>query len=614
MADQFATGVSPPEGASYKSPLLDFSALGNLPATYDAADIAAANRDTRNAFRNGIPKVAGTSIPDYGAMADTLAKARAPTGMILDTATTGLKLQMLQGNDAALGGGPQADNTGSGDYYSRSAQSESGGNPNAKSQTSSSKGTYGFTDQTRTDIAQKYGINPQDDASLMKAFTQDNGQKLQAAGIQPTDRNLRMAHFLGADGAISYIKNLSQNPNAPAYQLVSPEAARANQSVFFDKDGKPLTALAVFKNQTQGYSGETAAFAGGGRPAGGTQVAQVGRSDVQPVDINAPAGAPQVQQPGVPQRVAPLNQPGAQTPASALVPPAWVGHEQQYANQLMRRAAALATLGDKPGAEVLQAQAKAVNEALSKGAEMTPAQKDYQSDRRPGESMVEYQSRVAGTKKGAEDDVSAYQKRYGQIQALGEQAKTGIQKAELGKRLVEESNFYSGPFEPTSRTFKQFASVLGADPNKAMPQEAFNKIVNDMLQEQVKAMGQSGVGRVLQSEVNIMRQAIASLGVTPATNRLLLEMVSRTYEKQMDIAKIARQFKPTTPGTYNQDLDDQINNYLDRHPMFSKQEYEDPRLIAPPTFKTPQDMQGAGLARGTPFRVKDRGDKIFWAQ
>ena len=80
---------------------------------------------------------------------------------------------------------------------------------------------------------------------------------------------------------------------------------------------------------------------------------------------------------------------------------------------------------------------------------------------------------------------------------------------------------------------------MGGDPNKAMPQEAFSKIVNDLLQEQVKAMGQSGVGRVLQSEVNIMRQAIASLGITPASNQLLLELTKRTYQKNMEIAQIA---------------------------------------------------------------------------
>ena len=441
MADQFPTGVAVPGGASYQSPLLDFSTIGNLPQTYDEADKAAAARDTRNAFRNGIPKIAGTTIPDYGAMADTLAKARAPVAEVTSLANQGLGWQLYRdpnslnaapgspGATVASPGGPQSD---AGDYLTRSKQVESGGNPNATASTTSAKGLYGFTDQTRADVAAKHGINPSDDEGLMKAFTADNATKLQQYGIPVTDRNLRLAHFLGADGAVAFLSGLKQDPNAPATSLVSPQAAAANQSTFF-AGGKPVTAAQAYGKITGGFGGGMTADIGGGAPAqqGGQQTAQVGRRDAEPVDVTAPAGAPQVRQPGVPQKVAPFNQPGAETPASALVPPAWVGHEQQYADMLNRRAQAMAMIPGGMGKaelERLAAQAKTITDALAEGAKLTPTQKDYQSDRRPGESMSAYQARAAGEKKIAEDDVTAYQKRYTAIQSLGDRPRPGSRR------------------------------------------------------------------------------------------------------------------------------------------------------------------------------------------
>ena len=89
MADQFATGVATPGAASFVSPQIDFSPIGNLVKTYDDADKAGAARDQRNAFRNGIPKT-DAGLPDYNAMADTLAKARAPLDTTLPLAEKAL--------------------------------------------------------------------------------------------------------------------------------------------------------------------------------------------------------------------------------------------------------------------------------------------------------------------------------------------------------------------------------------------------------------------------------------------------------------------------------------------------------------------------------------------
>ena len=131
------------------------------------------------------------------------------------------------------------------------------------------------------------------------------------------------------------------------------------------------------------------------------------------------------------------------------------------------------------------------------------------------------------------------------------------------------------------QTYQQFKSVFGSNPSTALPAEAFNKVVNDMLIEQVKALGQSGVGRVLMTEVNAMRQGIASMGITGASNRALAEIVSRVYQQSGAIADIQRGIK-APPGQRNVAFDNAVTEYLKSHPLFSPEELQHPQLLGAP--------------------------------
>jgi len=134
--------------------------------------------------------------------------------------------------------------------------------------------------------------------------------------------------------------------------------------------------------------------------------------------------------------------------------------------------------------------------------------------------------------------------------------------------------FYSGPFSKEYQSFQQFKSIFGQNPASALPAEAFQKVVNDMLAEQVKAMGKSGVGRVLQSEVNVMRNAIASMGITEASNRALMELVQRSYQKAIDIGNLTRNLPPNSAV-----LNQTVQNYLRQSPLFTPAEVRNPALL-----------------------------------
>lgn len=161
---------------------------------------------------------------------------------------------------------------------------ESGGNPTAQNPMSSATGAGQFLDQTWLDMAPRLGVDPQllaraqqgdpqarqqilalrNDPQLSaratEMYAQQNGQRLQAAGIPTTPENLYLAHFLGPEGAQRF---LSTQPNAPVSQAVGPQAFAANRQVF-TRDGRELTVGEVYGSIRQDIQ----------RRMGGAQTAQ----------------------------------------------------------------------------------------------------------------------------------------------------------------------------------------------------------------------------------------------------------------------------------------------------------------------------------------------------
>jgi hypothetical protein len=109
-------------------------------------------------------------------------------------------------------------------YLERTAQIESGGNPNAQNPNSSAKGLYQFIDST----AAQYGVDPMDPVSSTQGaarLASDNASILRTElGREPTAGELYLAHQQGAGGAAA----LLSNPNAPAAAVVGADAVRLN--------------------------------------------------------------------------------------------------------------------------------------------------------------------------------------------------------------------------------------------------------------------------------------------------------------------------------------------------------------------------------------------------
>jgi len=165
-------------------------------------------------------------------------------------------------------------------YLMGQAQVESAMNPTARASTSSASGLYQFIDQSWlavvNDHGNEYGLGWAADAiqqtssgryfvsdpnvrkqimelrehpetaSVMAAeHAADNKAYLEARlGREAQSVDLYLAHFLGAGGASKFLKALDANPGAIGAD-VAPAAARANRTIFYDRQGNARTVAQI---------------------------------------------------------------------------------------------------------------------------------------------------------------------------------------------------------------------------------------------------------------------------------------------------------------------------------------------------------------------------------
>lgn len=254
-------------GKAYADGLAQFDKkqmLGALGTKLQAGDYAGASKV---AFDAGDPDT-GLSLLKLGQSAKQSADANAAFnsfGQAYAGGGTPQPLGALGVQPSAARGPSFASADGAaGDYLKTVRGVESGGNPNAKNPNSTATGIDQFTAGTWAGLARKYpelGLTPNgrtdpaQSTRAMEAFTRDNAKALTAAGVPINPGNLYVSHFLGEAGGPKLIAGAIQNPDAPATAFVSPGAAAANRSIFFNRDGSPKTAGQVYAERTSRFGG-----------------------------------------------------------------------------------------------------------------------------------------------------------------------------------------------------------------------------------------------------------------------------------------------------------------------------------------------------------------------
>jgi len=151
-----------------------------------------------------------------------------------------------------------------GNYLKKIAQVESTGNKNAEveqrdqegKRLSKAAGLFQFIPKTWQDTTKAMGKNyplsdrfdPEKAAEVAAFFTEQNKKQLveginpgkgkkriegMGADYKPTEADTYMAHFLGAGGALTFLKAMQTNPEMPAADAVGEAQARSNPNIFY---------------------------------------------------------------------------------------------------------------------------------------------------------------------------------------------------------------------------------------------------------------------------------------------------------------------------------------------------------------------------------------------
>ena len=149
--------------------------------------------------------------------------------------------------------------------------------------TKSSSGSYSVSDPATRKAIMKLRDDPDAASAMAAVLTQSNSFKLTGTiGRRPTDSELYMAHFMGVGGAAKLIANAEDNPQASAARLF-PNAAAANRSIFYERDGRARSVYEVYANLTSRYASAA------NSPATQTALAMYGGTPSVAVASNAPA-------------------------------------------------------------------------------------------------------------------------------------------------------------------------------------------------------------------------------------------------------------------------------------------------------------------------------------
>jgi Transglycosylase SLT domain len=115
-------------------------------------------------------------------------------------------------------------------------------------------GSYSVSDPAARTAIMKLRDDPDAASAMAGVLSQSNSFKLTGKiGRRPTDAELYMAHFMGVGGASKLISNAEDNPQANAARLF-PNAAAANQSIFYDRAGSARTVSQVYSVLSSRYA------------------------------------------------------------------------------------------------------------------------------------------------------------------------------------------------------------------------------------------------------------------------------------------------------------------------------------------------------------------------
>lgn len=158
-------------------------------------------------------------------------------------------------------------------------------------------------------------------------------------------------------------------------------------------------------------------------------------------------------------------------------------------------------------------------------------------------------------------------KAFGDMRTAGRAAIGTLSTLDRLDQLVDDQTFYSGFAGPAVKTGKQLLAALGvADADSVQSVEEFQGLTAKAALDRMG--GSLGTGFSNADRDFVMAMG-ANMDSTPAGNHSLIEAHRRIAQREIEIAKMAREYARKHGGRLDFNFEDELSAWADANPLFA---------------------------------------------
>lgn len=589
-----------PQPVSWAAPLVDLSALGNLPKDYYQMQEIKRQNDLANMFKSGNVDInnpmqimqEAAKIGGYPAVQPLLQQLLGAQAA-RESMTGAQSLdQWVRGGNAqpGLGGGglpttapPQAQQPSVSTGPGPAATTTSGASAIRGPQAEEEPGAPARARPAETILADMPKAAPTSiDGLVERAQMGDKGEAIAA--------------------------NLSKALGVPRNEPLSDEQLRSAGSVIGRQkfaEGRSYTIGAP-----TGAASETAYEQGLRSAAQGQPGTPTGVEQPRPVrseSIRQPAPIPQAVPPAAPAAPVQPAQGGLPRPGAEGLQTGSIQGEMALAdrydaaaNAMTQRAMAQEPYNPKIAADnraiadqyrelakAARARVQAINPVSAEEAEA------FRAGRTPTEQLSE--------KKRIETDVPERVKQYTSINKAGAEADSSQANYDVMRSYMNHPDFIAGSGAGLRLGLTKLAATFGlANPDAATPAELFDKVRSGAVLTTMREMAAAGTGPVRVPEMNQINTMFAGRENQPESLRGLIEIESRVAQRVQQIRDLAQRYD----GRLDTNFDKEVKR-IQQQQLITEAERKDHRLLGAPVFASGAEARASRLPKGYPFKTPD---------
>lgn len=148
----------------------------------------------------------------------------------------------------------------------------------------------------------------------------------------------------------------------------------------------------------------------------------------------------------------------------------------------------------------------------------------------------------------------------------GQSAQGALTSLDVLERAVASPDFYSGPgAEKFVLPIRQATAAFGGDPNAAATMETFRANASKAA---LDSMGGSLGAGFSNADRDFVLNMVPNLGTTPEGNKQLINVSRKVKQREIQIAKMARDYAARNKGRLDSGFDDELAEYAAKNPLF----------------------------------------------